>query len=191
LVGQNHSIKSPTNFEAASFNQIVSGTPHRYTPYTISSVRHAKIWSCKNVEGVSITLFNDNDWGKNSLTHVQIEVESFTKRGTTTNEKTLWEKLIDSSRKIDGAGCEGILMREVEKYTEEFLSRIDKKGLYEIWQETENGIMSIRQGFDDPEKCEMIHDIGIDVYEQIVESICLEARKRLRRKNNRKTSERI
>ena len=50
--------------------------------------------------------------------------------------------------------------------------------MYEIWEETENGIMSIRQGFDDPEKCEMIHDIGIDVYEQIVESICFEARKK-------------
>ncbi|MCL0058868.1 hypothetical protein M1N79_01850 [Dehalococcoidia bacterium] len=127
-------------------------------------------------------MFNDNDWGNNSLLHVQIEVESFTKRRTTANERTLWEELIDSSRKIGGAGCDGILMREVEGYTEEFLSRMGKKELYEIWEETENGIMSITQGFDDPEECEMIHDIGIDVYEQIVESICFEATKKSRRK---------
>ena len=63
-------------------------------------------------------------------------------------------------------------MGKVEEYTEELLSKIDNKDMYNIWLETENGILSIEQAFDNPERWEMIHDI--DIQQQILDAICQE-----------------
>ena len=39
-------------------------------------------------------------------------------------------------------------------------------------------MMAIEEGNDSAEKCEMLHDIGLDVDWAIVERICLEAKRK-------------
>ena len=53
-----------------------------------------------------------------SLCEIQFKVESFIQEHLETSEKTLWDKLVESSIKYHGDGCDGIMMDKVEKYTE-------------------------------------------------------------------------
>jgi hypothetical protein len=77
-------------------------------------------------------------------------------------------------------------MGKVEEYTEKLLSEINNEEMYEIWEESENGIMAIEQGFNEPDRLVMIHDIGIDVYQAIVDNICFEAQKILKQKKRKR-----
>ena len=38
-----------------------------------------------------------------------------------------------------------------------------------------NGIIAIESGFDNPDKYEMIHDVGIDLKQNVVDILCREA----------------
>lgn len=96
--------------------------------------------------------------------------------------KTLWARLVASAREMDGHGCDGMLLREAEKYTEKLLTRLNRQDMYDIWTWTQNGVMALAEGLDEPERFEMIHDIGLDVIEEIVGDICREARKKTKRK---------
>ena len=86
-----------------------------------------------------------------SLCEIQFKAESFMQEHLETKRKSLWDKLVESSVKYHGGGCDGILMGKVEKYTEKLLSELTYKQMNEIWQETENGIMAIKQGFNKPD----------------------------------------
>ena len=96
-------------------------------------------------------------------------------------ENSLWDRLLKSSIKFDGNGCDGIMMNEIEKYTEKILSEINDKDMFKIWEETENGVMVIAQGFIEADRFEMIHDISLDVSQAIVDDICSEAQKILKK----------
>ncbi len=122
----------------------------------------------------------------NSLLEIQFEVETFMREQLGNNENSLWDRLLKSSVKFDGTGCDGIILSEVEKYTEELLSKIVDKEMFEIWEETENGIMAVEQGFNEPDRLEMIHDISLDVIQAIVEDICFEANKILTEKKRKR-----
>ncbi len=64
-------------------------------------------------------------------------------------------------------------MVKAERYTKKVLSEIEVSRLRAICVETENGVLGIEQGFDNPEKCEMLHDI--------VDSMCHEAKRSKKR----------
>ncbi len=122
-----------------------------------------------------------------SLLEIQFEVESYMRGHFDNYEKSLWDRLLKSSVKFDGTGCDGIMISEVEKYTEKLLSKIIDNEMFEIWEETENGIMAVEGGFNEPGRLEMIHDISLDVIQAIVEDVCFEAGKILKeRKRKRK-----
>lgn len=74
----------------------------------------------------------------------------------------------------------------MEKYTEKLLSKIIDKEMFEIWEETENGIMAVEQGFNEPDRLKMIHDISLDVIQAIVEDICFEASNILKEKKRKR-----
>lgn len=120
----------------------------------------------------------------NSLFDIQSEVESFMQKHLESSGKNLWEKLVESSVNFNGTVCNGIMINEVENYTKKLLSELNDKKMYKIWKETENGIMAIKQGFDKPDRLEMIHDIVLDVTQLIGDNICLEAQKILKKKKN-------
>lgn len=111
-----------------------------------------------------------------SLEELQFEVETFAKQRVRKDEKTLWDRLVDSAVGFDASGCDALLLNDVEQYTEKLLSQQSSQSMYDLWQESENGMMSIEQGFDEPCDTEMIHDITIEIIERIVESICREAK---------------
>lgn len=77
-------------------------------------------------------------------------------------------------------------MAEAEKHTRKLLSQLDEKALHEIWLETENGILAVKQGFHDPERCEMEHDIALDVEERLLERICREAQKKGKKRRRKR-----
>lgn len=121
-----------------------------------------------------------------SLLEIQFEVESFMCGHVGNNRNFLWDRLLKSSVKFDGTGCDGIILSEVEKYTEKLLSKIIDKEMFEIWEETENGIMAVEQGFNEPYRLKMIHDISLDVIQAIVEDICFEASNILKEKKRKR-----
>ena len=121
-----------------------------------------------------------------TLFEIQFEVESFMRVHLGNNKNSLWDRLLKSSVNFDGTGCDGIMISEVEKYTEKLLSKIIDKEMFEIWEETENGIMAVEQGFNEPDMLEMIHDISLDVIQAIVEDICFEAGKILKEKKRKR-----
>jgi len=77
-------------------------------------------------------------------------------------------------------------MKEVQNRTEKFLRKTGDGELRTLWQETENGAMTIEQGFDEPDRVEMVHDIALDINQAIVEAICEEARTLLKEKKLRR-----
>jgi len=111
-----------------------------------------------------------------SLYEVECEVQEFIEEHLTDDGVSLWVALVDSARRYGGGGCDGFLMAGVEQFTEGLLARMGMDQLREIWPETENGVLLSAQGLDDPERFEMIHDIGIDVHQHIVERVCREAK---------------
>jgi hypothetical protein len=121
-----------------------------------------------------------------SLFGVQFEIESSIKKHLGGGPTSLWDKLVESSLKIGATGCDGILMKEVENCTERFLEKMGDGELRALWQETENGPMAIEQGFDEPERVEMVHDIALDINQAIVEGICEEALGLLKERKLRK-----
>ena len=121
-----------------------------------------------------------------SLLEIQFEVESFMSGHLGNDGNSLWDRLLKSSVKFDGTGCDGIMISEVEKYTEKLLSKIIDKEMFEIWEETENGIMAVEGGFNEPGRLEMIHDISLDVIQAIVEDVCFEAGKILKEKKRKR-----
>ncbi len=121
-----------------------------------------------------------------SLWEVIYHIEAFMQEYLRENGKTLWEELIESSIKSHCDGCDGLLLGKVEEYAEKFLAKIKAEQMYEIWEETENGMMTIAQGFDKPQKGDMIPDITIDIIEKTAGNICEEARKRSKMQNKDK-----
>ena len=106
------------------------------------------------------------------LCEIQFEVEDAIREPLKKNQPSLWDKLVRSSVKFDGGGCDGILMREVEIFTESLLGKMSDGELHIIWKDTENGVMAIGQGFVDADRVEMIHDIALDIYQTIADHVC-------------------
>lgn len=94
---------------------------------------------------------------------LQYEVGSAIREHVREKRRTLWDELVESSVRFDGVGCDGILMREVESHAERLLSQMSDAEMRRLWLDTENAIMAVEQGFDEPGRCEMVHDIAIDV----------------------------
>jgi len=121
-----------------------------------------------------------------SLFDIQLQVGTFVTEHLGPKQTTLWDKLVESSMKIDGEGCDGILMKEVENYTEELLYKMSEGEMRRLWQDTENGVMAIEQGFDEPDRVEMVHDIALDVNQAIVDGVCEDARRILKERKRKK-----
>jgi len=113
-----------------------------------------------------------------SLCEIEWEVQEFMDAQRSKGNKTLWTALVESARRLNGAGCDGLLLSPVERFIEKRLMGIDTETLQDIWRETDNGILATEQGFAEPVKYEMVHDIGIDIYQHVVENICREAKKK-------------
>jgi len=121
-----------------------------------------------------------------SLFGLQFEIETSIKKHLGEGRTSLWDKLVESSLKIGATGCDGILMKEVENRIERSLRKMGDGELRILWQETENGAMAIEQGFDEPERMEMVHDIALDINQAIIDGICEEARRLLKERKLRK-----
>lgn len=117
-----------------------------------------------------------------SLFEIQSEVESFLGEKLGDNGISLRDKLVQSSVKFDCVGCDGLLIGEVEDYIEKLLSKMSDKKMQHIWKETENGIMATAQGSDEADRCMMIHDIILDLKQEIADYICRVAREILKKK---------
>ena len=123
-----------------------------------------------------------------TLYDLEAKVVEFMHEQPAEGEASLWSALVDSARKLEGGGCDGILLAKAEKRAESLLSGMDVAQLRRVWRQTENGMLSVEQGFDDPQTCEMVHDIVLDVQEGIAYEVCREAeeskaaRSRTRRK---------
>jgi hypothetical protein len=124
-----------------------------------------------------------------SLFDVQFEVENAIREHLMKNQKTLWDELVGSSIEIDGFGCNDILLREVESHTERFLSQMSDTEMRRIWLDTESGMMTVEQGFDEVDRCEMIRDIAMDVNQAVANEVCQEAQGILKKKRRRRKSQ--
>lgn len=121
-----------------------------------------------------------------SLFDIQYEVGSAVRDHLTGNHRTLWDELVESSRRINAVGCDGILMREVQSHTERLLSKMSDEEMRRFWLDTENGIMAVEQGFDEPDRWEMVHDIALDVNQAIADDVCQEAQRALKKKRSKR-----
>lgn len=110
-----------------------------------------------------------------SLYEIQSNVEDFMKAKPSEGGRTLWENLVQSSIDFDCNGCDGILMEGVEEHIKKILEGLTDDEMQWIWKETENGISSSEQGFHEVHRITMVHDIVLDVYEAIADSVCQEA----------------
>ena len=124
-----------------------------------------------------------------SLFDIQFEVESAIREHLRENRRTLWDELVESSLEIDGFGCNDILLREVESHTERFLSQMSDTEMRRIWLDTESGIMTVEQGFDEVDRCEMIRDIALDVNQAVAYEACRVAQGILKKKRRRRKSQ--
>jgi len=121
-----------------------------------------------------------------SLFYIQYEVESAIREHLRETRRTLWDELVESSVRIDSVGCDGILMREVESYTERLLSKMSDGEMRWLWLDTENGIMAVEQGFDEPDRWDMVHDIALDVNQVIADDVCQEAQEILKKRKRKR-----
>lgn len=121
-----------------------------------------------------------------SLFDMQHEVESAIRKHLRENRRTLWDELVESSVRFDGVGCDVILMTEVESHTERLLSQISDEEMRRLWLDTENGIMAVEQGFGEPDRCELVHDVALDVNRAIADDVCQVARGILRKRRPRR-----
>ena len=124
----------------------------------------------------------------NSLFDIQHAVENAIREHLRENRRTLWDELVESSIKIDGFGCNDILLREVESHTEQFLSQMSDTEMRRIWQDTESGIMTIEQGFDEIDRSEVIRDIATDINQAVAYEVCRTAQRIIKKKRHRRKS---
>jgi hypothetical protein len=124
----------------------------------------------------------------NSLFDIQHAVANAIREHLRENRRTLWDELVESSIKIDGFGCNDILLREVESHTEQFLSQMSDTEMRRIWQDTESGIMTIEQGFDEIDRSEMIRDIATDINQAVAYEVCRTAQRIIKKKRHRRKS---
>ena len=123
-----------------------------------------------------------------SLFDIQFEVESAIREHLMENRRTLWDELVESSVRIDGFGCNDILLRAVESHTERSLNQMSDTEMRRIWLDTESGMMTIEQGFDEVDRCEMFRDIVIDVNQAVANEVCQVAQGILKKKKRRRKS---
>ena len=121
-----------------------------------------------------------------SLSDIRYDVEDAVRKQITQGQGSVWDELVDSSIGIDGAGCDGFLMDEVERYMETLLSKMSDGQMRKLWLDTGDGMMSVAQGFDRADRWEMIHDITLDVCQTVTAQICQEAKAILRKKRRKK-----
>ena len=121
-----------------------------------------------------------------SLFDIQHAVENATREHLRENRRTLWDELVESSIQIDGFGCNDILLREVERHTEQFLSQMSDTEMRKIWQDTEGGIMMIEQGFNEIDRSEMIRDIVTDINQSVASEVCRAAQGIIKKKRRRR-----
>ena len=122
----------------------------------------------------------------NSLFDIQHAVGNAIREHLRENRRTLWDELVESSIKIDGFGCNDILLREVESHTEQFLSQMSDTEMRRIWQDTESGIMMVEQGFDEIDRSEMIRDIATDINQAVAYEVCWTAQRIIKKKRHRR-----
>jgi hypothetical protein len=122
----------------------------------------------------------------NSLFDIQHAVENAIREHLRENRRTLWDELVESSIKIDGFGCNDILLREVESHTEQFLSQMSDTEMRRIWQDTESGIMMVEQGFNEIDRSEMIRDIETDINQAVAYEVCWTAQRIIKKKRRRR-----
>ncbi|MCP4152539.1 MAG: hypothetical protein GY757_32685, partial [bacterium] len=111
-----------------------------------------------------------------SLYEIQYNVEDIIRAKRPGEERSLWANLVQSSIKIDCEGCDGILIGTVQEHTEKITRQLNDKEMHNIWLETDNGILSAEQGFHEAHRCEMVHDIALDVIDGIIDKVCRKAR---------------
>lgn len=111
-----------------------------------------------------------------SFDEIVFDVESFMNNKSAGEKFNLRERLIQSSLVLNGAGCDGILIGEAEKYTNKILHRLNDEELHSIWKETENGVLCAQQNVYQIHRSEMVHHITLDVIQNIVDSICMAAK---------------
>jgi hypothetical protein len=122
----------------------------------------------------------------NSLFDIQHAVGNAIREHLRENRRTLWDELVESSIKIDGFGCNDILLREVESHTEQFLSQMSDTEMRRIWQDTESGIMMVEQGFNEIDRSEMIRDIETDINQAVAYEVCWTAQRIIKKKRRRR-----
>ena len=122
----------------------------------------------------------------NSLFDIQHAVGNAIREHLRENRRTLWDELVESSIKIDGFGCNDILLREVESHTEQFLSQMSDTEMRRIWQDTESGIMMVEQGFNEIDRSEMIRDIETDINQAVAYEVCWTAQRIIKKKRHRR-----
>ena len=92
---------------------------------------------------------------------------------------SLWDRLVDSSRKTGGDGCDGILLDLAIETGTRILGEASDEEIKAIWQETENA--AILESEDDseddwnPVREEMEHDILLELMDGLCSRICDEA----------------
>ncbi len=122
-----------------------------------------------------------------SLFDIQYEVESAIRKHLREDRRTLWDELVESSVRLGGFGCDGLLIGEVESFAESLLSSMNDEAMRRIWLDTENATMALEQGFEDAYRWEMVYDVMLDVSQYIAARVCKEAQgilKKRRRKRN-------
>ena len=88
---------------------------------------------------------------------------------------SLWDRLVDSSRKTGGDGCDGILLDLAIETGTRILGEASDEEIKAIWQETENAAILESEDDWDPVREEMEHDILLELMEGLCSRICDEA----------------
>lgn len=87
---------------------------------------------------------------------------------------SIWSGLVQSAQRLHGDGCDGMLLGEAVDYAISLLSQMNDEGIFEIWKETENGLMAIEQGDHEFIREQMILDIDVQLHESICDRVCSE-----------------
>lgn len=118
----------------------------------------------------------------NSLYDIEDEVHGLMQQHMLADGRSLWTALVESARPSNGEFCDGFLLGQAEKLTEKLLDQFNEKQLAGLWKETENGVMSIAQGYETAHDVRMKLDIGVEMTQRIAEAVCEEAKKTNRRR---------
>lgn len=116
---------------------------------------------------------------------LQYAVENVIREHIRENRRNLWDELVESSINIDAFDCNDFLLREVEIHTGRFLNQMSDSEMRRICHDTESGIMTIEQGFDEIDRSEMIRDIAIDINQGIASEVCRAAQEIMKKKRHR------